>query len=513
MPGSPGMLPAPDLPPGPRVALIVATARYDDPALRQLRAPVRDSGDFVEVLGDPGIGGFKITQVIDQTEGAIRRAIASFLSGRGVDDTVLVYLSCHGVQDAHGRLFFAATDTVKDQPVATAVRATELWEQMEDCRSRRMILILDCCFSGAFNKNTKGDTDLERQLAPQGRGRSVLTASRGFEYSFEGEPLNSADAPGSVFTTGLVEGIRTGAADANGDGLISLVDAYDYAYRHVQRVGAKQTPQHWLFGGEGATLVLARSPAGRMVIPAPLPEPLAAGLDSRYPSLRIGAVNELGGWLTDPDPARVLAATQALRHAADNDIPVVAHAARDHLGIDVAPAATEPSADEGPKDARPADARPAEPPAPPASTRPVDSSLNARPAPDAADDESGQSEMPLFDHHRNLIIVFYLLPFYNLFGLFIQIRAVRINIIQAALIQLIFLAAWGIGRAAFIQEGSRLVARVGWEPWYSILLILATITFILGGVLLAFCIMQISKRKQPRIYLLTDLIDHMMPLR
>jgi molecular chaperone DnaK len=330
-PDRPGTVRAPDLPPGPRVALIVATSRYDDPALRELRSPVRDAADFAGVMGDPQIGGFTITEVIDKPEGVIRRAIADFLSGRDVQDTVLVYLSCHGIQDARGRLFFAAADTVSRLPVATAVRAAEVWEQMEECRARRQILILDCCFSGAFNDRSKGDTDLERQLAPQGRGRSVLTASRGFEYSFEGEPLDGAEAAGSVFTAGLVEGLRTGAADADGDGLIRLSDAYDYAYSHVQRAGAKQTPQHWLFGGEGAAIVLARSPAGRTVLPAPLPEALAVALGNPYPALRIAAINELALWLADPDPARVLAASRALRHVTQTDMTSVARVAQGHL--------------------------------------------------------------------------------------------------------------------------------------------------------------------------------------
>ena len=66
--------------------------------------------------------------------------------------------------------------------------------------------------------------------------------------------------PGSVFTTGLVKGLRTGAADAAGDGYVTLEEAYDYAYRYVQSANVGQTPQRWLYGGEGA-IVLARTPA------------------------------------------------------------------------------------------------------------------------------------------------------------------------------------------------------------------------------------------------------------
>ena len=90
----------------------------------------------------------------------------------------------------------------------------------------------------------------------------MLTASRASEYSFEGKPLPRRSEAGSVFTTGLVEGLRTGLADADGDGYVSLDEAYDFAYGHVRTCGADQTPQRWLYGGEGASILLARNARG-----------------------------------------------------------------------------------------------------------------------------------------------------------------------------------------------------------------------------------------------------------
>jgi hypothetical protein len=55
MAGSPDIPLVPDLPPGPRTALIVATAKYQDPEFGQLRAPAHDAQDFAEVLSDPAI--------------------------------------------------------------------------------------------------------------------------------------------------------------------------------------------------------------------------------------------------------------------------------------------------------------------------------------------------------------------------------------------------------------------------------------------------------------------------
>jgi WD40 repeat protein len=323
------MPPADDPLGGPRLALVVATGRYDDDAgLRLLRAPARDAVDLALVLANPDIGGFAVTTVIDKPAQQIRLAIEDFLAGRGTGDLLLVYLSCHGLLDARRRLYFAATDTRKDRLAATGVEAAWVLDQLEHCRARRQVLILDSCFSGAFAHGAKGDADLglRDRFLGQGRGRVVLTASTATEYSFEGDPTDAAVTAGSVFTAALVEGLHTGAADTDHDGLVSVDDAYAYIFDQVQAAGAAQTPQRWLYGAEG-TILLARSPAGSAAA-GPLPESLRVGLDSPHPGIRIGAVAELGEWLSGGDSARAAAARQHLRDVAGHDIPRVASAAR-----------------------------------------------------------------------------------------------------------------------------------------------------------------------------------------
>jgi uncharacterized caspase-like protein len=148
---------------------------------------VRDAVDFAAVLADPAIGGFAVRSLVDKTESEIRRSLAMFLDGRGTDDTVLIYLSCHGIQDPRGRLYFAASDTISKYPRASAIRAAELMDELDECRARRQVVILDCCFSGSFSDH-KGGPNIEQQLAGHSRGREVLTASRGFEYSLVRQP-------------------------------------------------------------------------------------------------------------------------------------------------------------------------------------------------------------------------------------------------------------------------------------------------------------------------------------
>ncbi|GAB7005764.1 hypothetical protein JCM18899A_32370 [Nocardioides sp. AN3] len=261
---------------GRRFALIVAVTDYLDTSLRRLRAPAGDAAELRDLLADPEIGGFAVTSVVNERAHQLRIAIEDFLADRHTDDLLLVYLSCHGLVDARRRLFFAARDTLKDRLASSGIESHWLLEQLEDCRARRQVVILDCCFSGAFARGAKGDDDLAlgERLVGDGRGRVVLTASRGTEYSFEGEPIGDDDARGSVFTSALIEGVRTGRADTDADGEISVEDAYAYAFEQVRRAGSAQTPQRWLYGAEGS-IRLAHVPPSAAVTERPQVEPAA----------------------------------------------------------------------------------------------------------------------------------------------------------------------------------------------------------------------------------------------
>jgi uncharacterized caspase-like protein len=331
MHGSPGMLSAPELPAERRLALIVATASYVDSSLRQLRAPAQDASELSQVLADPRIGRFDVVQVIDRSAQEIRLAIEEFVSDRRPDDLLLIYLSCHGLIDPRRRLYFAATDTLKHRLAATGVESEWLLDQMDDCRARRQVIILDCCFSGAFARGAKGvtDVDLGERFHGHGRGRVVLTASRGTEYSFEGEPVDSSvSLPGSVFTSALVAGIRTGEADRDNDGFVSVDEAYTYAFDVIRTADANQTPQRWLYGAEGQ-IFLARNVAGRKITPGGVPEDIRAALESPHPAIRLGAVSILGEWFRTNDSARAAIARDVLQRVADQEIPQVAAAARE----------------------------------------------------------------------------------------------------------------------------------------------------------------------------------------
>ena len=343
MTSSTGTRPAPELPDGPRAALIVATGSYTDVTLTRLKSTAHDAAQMASVLGDPDIGSFEVTSVVDSTAQEIRLAVEDFLEGRGPADLVVLYLSCHGLLDRQDRLYFAAADTRKDRLAATAVEASWLWDRLEECRSNCQVVILDCCNSGAFGRaGGKGEPDTDLRLSErfvtQGRGRAILTASRANQRSWESTPAGEAGSS-SVFTSALAEGLRTGAADLDGDGYVSVEEAYKYAYRKVINSTAGQVPQHSISGGEG-NMLLTRNPAGMIIVAADLTEDIRAALDSPSPAIRVGAVHALGNWLSGSDPARALCADQTLRRIATQEVAVVADAARAYLdALDAAAAA------------------------------------------------------------------------------------------------------------------------------------------------------------------------------
>lgn len=109
---------------GSKAALLVATAAYGDQAFRQLRAPGHDVEALRRVLADPAIGGFDVRALVNQPGQLVEEEIEGFFADRKPDDLLVLYLSCHGVKDQDGRLYFAATDTKLQRLAASGISST-----------------------------------------------------------------------------------------------------------------------------------------------------------------------------------------------------------------------------------------------------------------------------------------------------------------------------------------------------------------------------------------------------
>ncbi len=310
-----------------KYALIIGNNTYDDPKLAQLKTPAADSQALARVLGDKSIGSFdEVKPLINRNESEIRRAISSFLNNKKPDDLVLVYFSGHGILDDRGRLFLSLKDTQTDLLKATAIPSTFISDEMDSCRSRRQILILDCCHSGAFARGTKGDPKAvtEATFEGSGYGRVVMTASDSMQYALEGDQvIRQTDL--SLFTHFLLEGLKTGQADMDNDGHVSLDEWYDYTYAKVISETPRQIPHRWSYNQQG-DLIIARNPNAKKRV-AELPFELTQATESQFTSIRESAVHELGKLLRSRDEELANLARIALEKMLGDDSRRISNAA------------------------------------------------------------------------------------------------------------------------------------------------------------------------------------------
>jgi outer membrane biosynthesis protein TonB len=332
---------------GRRSALILASYHYEDPGLRMLRAPARDAEALARVLQDPEIGNFQVRTVLNQPAHVVNLAVEEFFADCKPDDLLVLHFSGHGLKDDSGELHFAAADTRLLRLESTSVSAAFVNRQMSRSRSRRVVLLLDCCYAGAFERGMVPKADKAVHVEEQfgGRGRAVITASGAMEFAFENAELTvSSELRPSVFTRAVVEGLETGDADRDQDGYVDLDELYDYVYDRVREVTPNQTPGKWTFALQGELFIARRrTPVTK---PAPLPDAVQQALDQPLGGVRLGAVHELERLLAGPHAGLALAARLTLERLRDDDSRAVAAAATAALAAHAeppAPAVEQPS--------------------------------------------------------------------------------------------------------------------------------------------------------------------------
>jgi hypothetical protein len=360
--------------PGGRKALVVATYAYTDGGLKRLAAPQRDAESFATVLEDPAIAGFDVTMLVNQPHYVVGEAIADFYAGSRSDDLTVLYFTGHGLKDDEGRLYLAMTNTRREALMFTAISGAQLNDAMDASRSRRKVLILDCCYSGAFpaGRSAKADEGVQTLERFQGKGRVVLTASDATQYAFEGDDLKGSGTS-SVFTRYLVEAISSGAADLDEDGDIALDELYSYVYERVTTEMPQQRPKKQ--EDVDGRILIARNV--HWTLPAYLrhaiESPIAAQRLSSIPELerlhqagneivRAAVVEQLAALATDDSRSVSTAATGLLQRIRPDGVAASAGA----------PATASPAAGPSPR-----------PPVAMAPTRPAREPALESPAPDA----------------------------------------------------------------------------------------------------------------------------------
>jgi uncharacterized caspase-like protein len=279
-----------DAPVGPvrnRYALVVGVGKFKN-GITPLQYSVRDATLFYRFLLDQA-GFTKNNTYFLADQNATSTNIVKYLNGirnaAREDDLVVVYMSSHGTPpDKFGGVYIVTYDTEvnpRERVWHTSVAETALKDFVENLKARRLVMVLDTCYSnGAYRaipgflppggkslgvgdenegygvstaqgKRLFGAKDIvledqPKQASTSGKsiassqesyGKVLISASSSGEKSWESDQLRN-----SVFTYYFVDGMK------RSDG--SVKDAFDYSKpRTMQRVqqekGAEitQTPQ------------------------------------------------------------------------------------------------------------------------------------------------------------------------------------------------------------------------------------------------------------------------------
>jgi len=220
-------------------ALLIGVSQYEA-GLPSLVAAPKDVAAMLRVLESPDLGAFDdVKTLIDPDLEAMQTAIDLLFQSCEKGDLGLLYFSGHGITDDSDRLYLATRRTSKDTFRSTAVSASFIHGIMRDrSYQRQHVLILDCCYSGAFAEGWLAksvDINLKPQLEVE--GSVVLTSSTSTQKSYEDK-----EGELSLYTNYIVQGIESGAAESDGDGMISADELHEYAKRHVQSAKPSMKP-------------------------------------------------------------------------------------------------------------------------------------------------------------------------------------------------------------------------------------------------------------------------------
>lgn len=193
-------------------------------------------------------------------------AAKSFVSKAKENDVFVLFIAGHGMHDnsADPTYFYL---TAKSDPAAlakTAVPFEAIESLLQGIKPRQKLFLMDTCESGELEESpapTAASTSLRARNARGLRklthtsprtyllnrdrflfndlsrrsGAVVFSSSRGGEYSFETEELKNG-----VFTSSIVQALRTKSVDGDGNSKISVRELQRYVSRQVAAKTAEQ---------------------------------------------------------------------------------------------------------------------------------------------------------------------------------------------------------------------------------------------------------------------------------
>lgn len=315
-----------------RYALVVAAQQYAHAArFRPLKKSLADARAVAALLSGSerfGIPAENLTLLDDRPWHEVQPAVEKFFRNPALqrDDLLLFYFAGHGERVGSGdQLCLILRDSDPEAINSTSLASGQLRDWMNRSKAKRQLVILDCCYSGAFEGRSSEllPKDALATEAEHGdiEARFVLAATDKTTIASEREEGN-ADSPNALYTGCLLDALQGGAA-ANEAGAITVQSLHRHLQRAVrEKSNGRQTPRIIPYAGSDLTLVASPH--------LPLPEEVLALAADGDGDKRLSAVPRIV-FAADEEPRRQRAAQRELQRLCEDRDRWVAQAARKAL--------------------------------------------------------------------------------------------------------------------------------------------------------------------------------------
>jgi caspase domain-containing protein len=244
-------------------AVVIGISAYAK--VRPLSYARGDAIAFRDYLRDDlGVPAKNLHLLVDQqaTLPRIKRLLGRTLPRAvGKHDTVLVYFSGHGGREAdaaapEGQAAYLYPVGADEQDlIATAYPMEDLERSFRRIQAQRLVFLADSCYSGSARDpkaaaQAKGGARF-LQLLTKGKGRVILSACQADQVAQESKRFKRG-----LFTHYLLEGLKGGRADVNGDRAVDTDELYTYVSQRVAKTSGQT--QHPEKSGSGRVILGGR---------------------------------------------------------------------------------------------------------------------------------------------------------------------------------------------------------------------------------------------------------------
>lgn len=252
--------------------LTIGVSEYTNPDFN-LTYAAKDAGDVSTLFSEGSPYRKNIVPITITNNKALKENILVLkqqLLNTRVNDMVIVFIAGHGLLDKNMDYFIATHNVDFNNPQINGLPYAEIENLLDAIPARNKLMFIDACHSGEVDKNSSvlanaslatnvlargfkttktsetqvgidNSFELMQELFAdlrKGTGAVVISAAGGAEFAFE-----SAEWHNGVFTYALLEGLKTGNADADRNGEIVVSELRDYVFDRVKKLtNGQQNP-------------------------------------------------------------------------------------------------------------------------------------------------------------------------------------------------------------------------------------------------------------------------------